>query len=120
MCFYIYDNIWFLRYTYLYIQCIYYNTFIYYYYISLDFSIFNLLKFREKKHSGENQAAISKHCSMYSLVIKRNTRISFSYSAARSSIFSSADGPVDTRIPRPVQKPEVSKTIAMQVTIIRL
>lgn len=88
--------------------------------VSLDFPTFNLLKFREKKHSSENQVAISKHSSVYSLVIKRNTRISFSYSAAKSSIFSSADRPADTRIPRPVQKPEVSKTIAMQVTIIRL
>lgn len=124
MYFYIYDNIiCFLCYTYLCISCInysIYSTFIYYYYASPDFPMFNLVKFREKKHSSENQAAISKHSSLYSLVIKRNTRISFSYSAAKSSSFSSAAGPVDTRIPRPVQKLEVSKTIAMQVTIIRL
>lgn len=91
----------------------------YIYFFSPGFPYIQPVKFREKKYNSENQAAISKHSSMYSLVIKRNTRISFSYSAA-SSIFSSADGPVDTRIPKPAQKPEVSKRIAMQVTIIRL
>lgn len=124
MYFYIYNNIkYYLCYTHLCISCInysIYSTFIYYYYVSLDVSIFNLLKFREKKHSSEKQAAISKPSSLYSLVIKRNPRISFSYSAAKSSSFSSAAGPVDTRILRSVQKLEVSKTIAMQVTIIRL
>lgn len=39
----------------------------------LDSAILNPLMFREKKHNSGNQAANSKHSSMYSLVIKRNT-----------------------------------------------
>lgn len=76
---------------------IYYNIYNVYTYIffPLDSPILNLLIFWNKKHNSGNQAANSKHSSMYSLVIKRNTLISFSYSAA-SCIFSSATGLVDT------------------------
>lgn len=67
----------------------------YFYSFALDSPLLNLLMFREKKHNSGNQATNSKHSSLDSFVIKRNTWISFSYSAA-SSVFCGAAGPTDT------------------------